>query len=98
METPVERTANSHALHTIYGQERGDRPRRIAFVASPATPIRKDSAPLLYKGNTPDKMPGTGRAPMLKIEKLTHVYGNGTRALDAVDLEVPAGMFGLLGP
>ena len=35
---------------------------------------------------------------MLKIEKLTHVYGNGTRALDSVDLEVPAGMFGLLGP
>ncbi|MEO6218718.1 MAG: ATP-binding cassette domain-containing protein, partial [Sphingomonas sp.] len=35
---------------------------------------------------------------MLKIEKLTHVYGNGTRALDAVDLTIPAGMFGLLGP
>src|SRR5688572_21300160 len=35
---------------------------------------------------------------MLKIEGLTHVYPNGTRALDAVDLEVPRGMFGLLGP
>ena len=35
---------------------------------------------------------------MLKIEKLTHVYGNGTKALDAVDLTIPAGMFGLLGP
>ena len=35
---------------------------------------------------------------MLKIEKLTHIYGNGTRALDAVDLMIPAGMFGLLGP
>lgn len=35
---------------------------------------------------------------MLKIEKLTHVYGNGTRALDGVDLTIPAGMFGLLGP
>jgi len=35
---------------------------------------------------------------MLKIEKLTHVYSNGTRALDAVDLTIPAGMFGLLGP
>ena len=35
---------------------------------------------------------------MLTIERLTHVYGNGTRALDAVDLQVPPGMFGLLGP
>ena len=35
---------------------------------------------------------------MLKIEKLTHVYGNGTRALDAVDLTISQGMFGLLGP
>lgn len=35
---------------------------------------------------------------MLKIEKLSHVYANGTRALDAVDLTIPTGMFGLLGP
>jgi ABC-type multidrug transport system ATPase subunit len=35
---------------------------------------------------------------MLKIEKLTHVYGNGTKALDGVDLTIPPGMFGLLGP
>lgn len=35
---------------------------------------------------------------MLRIERLTHVYPNGTRALDAVTLEVPRGMFGLLGP
>ena len=35
---------------------------------------------------------------MLKIEKLTHVYSNGTRALDDVSLTVPNGMFGLLGP
>ena len=35
---------------------------------------------------------------MLKIESLSHVYGNGTRALDQVDLEIPAGMYGLLGP
>ena len=35
---------------------------------------------------------------MLSIKGLTHVYGNGTRALDGVDLEVPKGMFGLLGP
>lgn len=35
---------------------------------------------------------------MLKIESLSHVYGNGTRALDTVDLEIPSGMFGLLGP
>jgi ABC-2 type transport system ATP-binding protein len=35
---------------------------------------------------------------MLTIKNLTHVYPNGTRALDAVSLAIPAGMFGLLGP
>ena len=35
---------------------------------------------------------------MLEIAGLTHVYGNGTRALDGVSLSVPMGMFGLLGP
>jgi ABC-type multidrug transport system ATPase subunit len=35
---------------------------------------------------------------MLKIQDLTHTYPNGVRALDAVSLDIPAGMFGLLGP
>src|SRR5688572_12649659 len=35
---------------------------------------------------------------MLVVEKLTHVYSNGTKALDDVSLTVPKGMFGLLGP
>jgi ABC-2 type transport system ATP-binding protein len=35
---------------------------------------------------------------MLAIKGLSHVYGNGTRALDTVNLTIPAGMFGLLGP
>ena len=35
---------------------------------------------------------------MLKIDNLSHVYPNGTRALDSVSLEVGPGMFGLLGP
>ncbi|HJV42832.1 ABC transporter ATP-binding protein [Caulobacter sp.] len=35
---------------------------------------------------------------MLIIENLTHVYGNGVRALDEVSLTIPRGMFGLLGP
>ena len=35
---------------------------------------------------------------MLIVENLTHVYGNGVRALDEVDLVIPRGMFGLLGP
>jgi ABC-type multidrug transport system ATPase subunit len=35
---------------------------------------------------------------MLSIRDLTHVYANGTRALDGVSLEIAAGMFGLLGP
>jgi ABC-2 type transport system ATP-binding protein len=35
---------------------------------------------------------------MLIIENLTHVYGNGKKALDEVSLTVPRGMYGLLGP
>ena len=35
---------------------------------------------------------------MLELSNVTHVYGNGTRALDNVTLSVPKGMFGLLGP
>lgn len=35
---------------------------------------------------------------MLELSKVTHVYGNGTRALNNVSLSVPKGMFGLLGP
>ena len=35
---------------------------------------------------------------MLSIVHLSHVYPNGTRALDDVTLTVPRGMFGLLGP
>ncbi|MCK5908903.1 MAG: ABC transporter ATP-binding protein [Caulobacter sp.] len=35
---------------------------------------------------------------MLIIENLTHVYGNGVKALDEVNLTIPRGMYGLLGP
>ncbi len=35
---------------------------------------------------------------MLQIDELTHVYGNGVKALDNVSLTIPPGMFGLLGP
>ena len=35
---------------------------------------------------------------MLSIQNLSHVYARGVRALNAVNLEIPAGMFGLLGP
>lgn len=35
---------------------------------------------------------------MLELDQLTHVYPNGTRALDGVTLSIPKGMFGLLGP
>jgi ABC-type multidrug transport system ATPase subunit len=36
--------------------------------------------------------------PVLSIRNLSHVYGNGTRALDDVSLEIGRGMYGLLGP
>ena len=35
---------------------------------------------------------------MLNLHDVTHVYPNGTRALDRVTLSVPRGMYGLLGP
>ena len=35
---------------------------------------------------------------MLQIDELTHVYPNGTKALDTVSLTIPFGMYGLLGP
>lgn len=35
---------------------------------------------------------------MLELNNVTHVYPNGTRALDDVTLSIPKGMFGLLGP
>ncbi len=35
---------------------------------------------------------------MLELNAVTHIYPNGTRALDDVTLSVPKGMFGLLGP
>ncbi len=35
---------------------------------------------------------------MLELNGVTHVYGNGTRALNNVSLTIPNGMFGLLGP
>lgn len=35
---------------------------------------------------------------MLELQNVTHVYSNGTRALDDVTLSIPKGMYGLLGP
>jgi len=35
---------------------------------------------------------------MLSLRDVTHTYADGTRALDAVNLSIPNGMFGLLGP
>ena len=35
---------------------------------------------------------------MLNLHEVSHVYPNGTRALDGVTLSIPRGMYGLLGP
>ncbi len=35
---------------------------------------------------------------MLELTDVSHVYANGTRALDRVTLSIPRGMYGLLGP
>ena len=37
-------------------------------------------------------------APLLTLRDVSHVYPNGTRALDAISLSIPRGMYGLLGP
>src|SRR5215469_7706937 len=36
--------------------------------------------------------------PTLTIESLTHIYPSGVKALDAVSLHIPQGLYGLLGP
>ena len=35
---------------------------------------------------------------MLELNNVSHIYPNGTRALEHVNLSIPTGMFGLLGP
>ena len=35
---------------------------------------------------------------MLELRDVSHIYPNGTRALDHVSLSIPRGMYGLLGP
>jgi len=35
---------------------------------------------------------------LLSLQDVSHVYPNGTRALDGVTLSIPRGMYGLLGP
>ena len=35
---------------------------------------------------------------MLELDDVSHIYANGTRALDGVTLSIPRGMYGLLGP
>jgi ABC-2 type transport system ATP-binding protein len=35
---------------------------------------------------------------MLELQDVSHIYPNGTRALDHVTLSIPRGMYGLLGP
>src|SRR5687767_2267803 len=40
----------------------------------------------------------TSTTRMLNLHDVSHVYPNGTRALDRVTLSIPRGMYGLLGP
>lgn len=35
---------------------------------------------------------------MLELHDVTHVYPNGTRALDGVTLSIPRGLYGLIVP
>ncbi len=40
----------------------------------------------------------TNQSTVLELQNVSHVYPNGTRALDHVTLSIPRGMYGLLGP
>jgi ABC-2 type transport system ATP-binding protein len=40
----------------------------------------------------------SGGHAVLSLDDVSHVYANGTRALDHVTLSIPRGMYGLLGP
>jgi len=40
----------------------------------------------------------TNESTMLTLRNVSHIYPNGTRALDHVTLSIPRGMYGLLGP
>src|SRR5829696_101930 len=40
----------------------------------------------------------TRKENVLSLQNVSHVYPNGTRALDDVTLSIPRGMYGLLGP
>jgi ABC-2 type transport system ATP-binding protein len=42
--------------------------------------------------------PAAGGHIALSLQDVSHVYANGTRALDHVTLSIPRGMYGLLGP
>ncbi len=42
--------------------------------------------------------PAAGGHIVLSLHDVSHVYTNGTRALDHVTLSIPRGMYGLLGP
>ena len=48
----------------------------------------------MQNGTTRD----AGSRIMLSLRDVSHVYANGTRALDGVSLSIPRGMYGLLGP
>ncbi len=40
----------------------------------------------------------TEKRMVLSVQDVSHIYANGTRALDRVTLSIPHGMYGLLGP
>jgi ABC-type multidrug transport system ATPase subunit len=56
--------------------------------------IREPEHPAVVGLDVPD----TGGRIVLSLEHVSHVYPNGTRALDHVTLTIPRGMYGLLGP
>src|SRR5919197_337956 len=82
-----------------------------SIATMPAQPAATPTAPLLVTGGRFIALPREPRGEMtatasvdrasaaLLVERLSKVYGDGTRALDELELRIPSGcFFGLLGP
>ena len=79
-----------------------DVPLQANGIGSRSPPTKAFVERCLPSGGAQPSVPrfdhGSGAQIMLELQGVSHVYGNGTRALDAVSLTIPKGMFGLLGP
>ena len=76
--------------------------RRLATYDGPRDESRREMARNTAHqedaGNGRIDIKPTGDSHVLSLHDVSHVYPNGTRALEHVTLSIPRGMYGLLGP